>query len=208
MQLLTVIKLKINKEDKWLYRLPYLLAQIKDDFKNYGRDMTEFRKKIEDWTEFVNPYARIKSSVECLLQELEELNLQPEDEAIPSADSVAQVNVQQWSEIAAKYSKGLGICFGTCHLDSAIAREQLQFRHSGHSPMLRWRTRQLPQSARQIPVRSRSFLLKFLTFCITPLLQTPQVMLGGYSAGVALLLAPFHESRRRARVLGLARACR
>lgn len=92
--------------------LPYLLAQIKDDFKNYGRDMTEFRKKIEDWTEFVNPYARIKSSVECLLQELEELNLQPEDEAIPSADSVAQVNVQQWSEIAAKYSKGLGICFG------------------------------------------------------------------------------------------------
>lgn len=92
--------------------LPYLLAQIKDEFKNYGRDMSEFRKKIEDWTEFVNPYARIKSSVECLLHELEELNLQPEDEAIPSADSAAQVNVQQWSEIAAKYSKGLGICFG------------------------------------------------------------------------------------------------
>jgi len=92
--------------------LPYLLAQIKDDFKNYGRAMSEFRKKIEDWTEFVNPYARIKSSVDCLLRELEELNLQPEDEAIPSADSATQVDVQHWSEIAAKYSKGLGICFG------------------------------------------------------------------------------------------------
>lgn len=92
--------------------LPELLAQIKADFKNYGRDMSDFRKRIEDWTEFVNPYARIKSSVECLLLELEELKLQPEDEAIPSADSAAQIAAQRWSELVTKYSKGLGICFG------------------------------------------------------------------------------------------------
>jgi len=92
--------------------LPELLAQIKADFKNYGRDMSAFRKRIEDWTEFVNPYVRIKSSVGCLLEELRGLKLQPEDEAIPHADSAAQIAEQPWSELAAKYSKGLGLCFG------------------------------------------------------------------------------------------------
>ena len=92
--------------------LPEILAQIKADFKNYGREMSEFRKRIEDWTEFVNPYTRIKSSVGCLLKELDELKLQPEDEAIPSADSAAQMAAQPWPELAAKYSKGLGLCFG------------------------------------------------------------------------------------------------
>lgn len=92
--------------------LPELIDQIKADFKNYGRNMSEFRKNIEDWTEFVNPYARIKSSAECLLKELEELKLQPEDEAIPSADSAAQMAAQPWSELVSKYSRGLGLCFG------------------------------------------------------------------------------------------------
>lgn len=92
--------------------LPELLDQIKTDFKNYGRGMSEFRKGIEDWTEFVNPYVRIKSSVDCLLSELEDLKLQPENEAIPNADSAAQIAAQPWSELASKYSQGLGLCFG------------------------------------------------------------------------------------------------
>ncbi len=92
--------------------LPELLAQIKDDFKNYGRRMSEFRKGIEEWTEFVNPYSRIQSSVERLLIELDALKLQPENEAIPIADSAAQMTEQPWSELSAKYSRGLGLCFG------------------------------------------------------------------------------------------------
>lgn len=92
--------------------LPELLALIKADFKAHGREMSEFRKKMEDWTEFVNPYNRIKSSVECLLNEIDGLKMQPEDEAISMADSAAQMTSQPWSELVEKYSKGLGLCFG------------------------------------------------------------------------------------------------
>ena len=92
--------------------IPDLVIQIKADFASYSRKMAELRKSLEDWTEFVNPYQRIRTSVNTLLRELDALNLQPEDEAIPDITSAHQALNTNWSEVAARYSKGLGLCFG------------------------------------------------------------------------------------------------
>lgn len=89
-----------------------LVIQLKTDFASYGMRMAQLRKSLEDWTEFVNPYQRIRSSVDALLRDLNALNLRPEDEAIPDITSPQQVLDTDWSEVAARYSKGLGLCFG------------------------------------------------------------------------------------------------
>ena len=92
--------------------MPALVTQIKDDFASHGKQMAQLRKSLEDWTEFVNPYQRIRNSINSLLRELKALNLRPEDEAIPDIISAQQVRNTDWSEVAARYSKGLGLCFG------------------------------------------------------------------------------------------------
>jgi hypothetical protein len=89
-----------------------LIVQIKGDFANYGQKMSEVRKSLEHWTEFVNPYHRLSSSVAKLTAELEALKLQPEDEAIPDLTSAEQFSGDNWSSVFPKYTKGLGLCFG------------------------------------------------------------------------------------------------
>jgi hypothetical protein len=89
-----------------------LVDQIKSDFLNHGKRMSEIRKSLENWTEFVNPYRRIRSSVDNLLDDLRALKLRPEDEAIPDITTTEQIPPHRWSELLAKYAKGLGLCFG------------------------------------------------------------------------------------------------
>lgn len=88
------------------------IAQIKSDFAKYGQKMSEVRKSLEHWTEFVNPYHRLSSSVSKLMIELEELQLQPEDEAIPDLTNAEQFLNENWANVLTKYTKGLGLCFG------------------------------------------------------------------------------------------------
>ncbi|MDN7602652.1 hypothetical protein [Burkholderia gladioli] len=92
--------------------MPDLATQIKADFASHGQKMAQLRKSLEDWTEFVNPYQRIRSSVDSLLRELNALNLRPEDDAMPDIASVQQVLNTDWSDVTTRYSKGLGLCFG------------------------------------------------------------------------------------------------
>lgn len=92
--------------------MPELASQIKADFSRYGKEMAQLRKSLEDWTEFVNPYQRIRSSVTALRRELDALNLQPENEAVPDITTAQQARDTDWAEVAGRYSKGLGLCFG------------------------------------------------------------------------------------------------
>jgi hypothetical protein len=92
--------------------LPSLVAQIKADFGSHGKQMAQLRKSLEDWVEFINPYQRIRSSISSLRRELDALDLRPEDEAIPDITSAQQAIAIDWSDVAARYSKGLGLCFG------------------------------------------------------------------------------------------------
>jgi hypothetical protein len=88
------------------------VSQLKADFANYGKKMSEVRKALENWVEFVNPYQRIKKSVDKLLLDLRELNLRPEDEAIPDITDAEKIPDDRWVELFGKYSQGLGLCFG------------------------------------------------------------------------------------------------
>lgn len=94
------------------YGAPELASQIKADFSNQAKSMGKVRKSLEDWTEFVNPYQRIRSSVDSLLAELKALELSSEDEPAPDISGLRSASNINWSEMAARYSKGLGLCFG------------------------------------------------------------------------------------------------
>ncbi|MDZ4129181.1 MAG: hypothetical protein U1E02_34160 [Hydrogenophaga sp.] len=91
---------------------PDLVSQIQADFANHCKQMARVRKSLEDWIEFVNPYQRIRNSVNSLRRELYALNLRPEDEAIPDITNAKWALDTDWSDLAARYSKGLGLCFG------------------------------------------------------------------------------------------------
>lgn len=104
-----------------------LFAQIRNDFASHGKRMSENRKTLENWIEFVNPYSRIRSSVEKLLVELAALEIRPEDEAIPDIDSAELLPADRWSDIFARYSKGLGLCFGVRSMLPVMAEAFVNF---------------------------------------------------------------------------------
>jgi hypothetical protein len=51
------------------------ISDVKDDFRNYAEKMGKIRKELESWDVFVNPFYRIKISIESQLSELDELEL-------------------------------------------------------------------------------------------------------------------------------------
>ena len=91
-----------------------LVEQLKSDFPNHGAKMGEVRKRLEQWTEFVNPYQRIRRSVERLLDELDHLNLRPDEDRFDPLTSEAPADdlSKRWGELSERYSKGFGLCFG------------------------------------------------------------------------------------------------
>jgi len=56
--------------------LDQLVVCVKDDFPKHGQAMGKVRKALEHWVEFINPYYRIRSSVECLMSEIEALDVE------------------------------------------------------------------------------------------------------------------------------------
>ncbi|MBN3344206.1 hypothetical protein H5A44_17460 [Pectobacterium brasiliense] len=49
------------------------LTDIKNDFQNYGRDISNFKKSLEPWVLFVNPFKRLKQVIESQLEKLEKI---------------------------------------------------------------------------------------------------------------------------------------
>lgn len=91
-----------------------LTAKIKSDFKTHGKNMGTVRKSLEEWVEFVNPYQRLKRSIGSLIKELEELNLEPDSDAVPDAWEMSDMGLRGdlWNNNAEKYSRAIGLCFG------------------------------------------------------------------------------------------------
>ena len=52
------------------------IKNLKKDFSSYGKNIFEFRKKIEKWQLFTNPFFRIKSVIEHQLVKLEALKIE------------------------------------------------------------------------------------------------------------------------------------
>ncbi|KAK48589.1 hypothetical protein BG58_30660 [Caballeronia jiangsuensis] len=90
------------------------LAAIKRDFVNYGREMAQLRKDVlEKWVEFVNPYQRIKASVDGLLEDLAGLELPTELSSLPDPFSLVDGNGETaLTETLKKYARARGLCFG------------------------------------------------------------------------------------------------
>lgn len=101
--------------------------QMKEDFANYGHKMAEIRKSLENWTEFVNPYRRLRRAVEKMLTELHLLDLQPETQAIPDFTSADDIHQDKWEEVLGRYSKGLGLCFGIRSMLPVMAEAYVNF---------------------------------------------------------------------------------
>jgi hypothetical protein len=55
-----------------------VIEQIKADFPNHSAGMGNIRKGLEHWTEFVNPYQRVRRAVQRLMEMLDALELKPE----------------------------------------------------------------------------------------------------------------------------------
>ena len=79
----------IGFDDLSLAKIQFI-KDIKKDFSKYGKDISEYKKKLEKWRLFVNPFFRIKSVIEHQLFKLESLkveNLEPFSQPT-SADEV------------------------------------------------------------------------------------------------------------------------
>ncbi|ENU42976.1 hypothetical protein F985_03875 [Acinetobacter seifertii] len=91
------------------------INQIKSDFKNYGREMSEFKKQLEKWTEFINPFARLQETIRILFGKLEELNIDPENDKIASpfkySEDIEEVK-RVWNDRSEKYMFATGLIYG------------------------------------------------------------------------------------------------
>lgn len=91
------------------------IDQIKSDFKNYGKEMSEFKKGLEKWTEFINPFARLQETIRILFKKLEELNIDPDNDKIASPFKYSEdleVVKKVWEERSEKYMFATGLIYG------------------------------------------------------------------------------------------------
>lgn len=103
-----VIESGLNKFD--------FISQIKADFKNYGQGISITKKSLEKWTEFINPYYRIKSTIEQSFIKLNELNLNLEQDRIDLKITQNQLEFEEvkerWTQTLQKYDFAVGQVFG------------------------------------------------------------------------------------------------
>ena len=89
---------------------------IKADFKSYGKEISQCRNGLEQWTEFVNPYQRLEKSIDTLISELEALKISEIEQPIEFFAVEGQQSQQEltaiWNDCSVRMSKAFGICFG------------------------------------------------------------------------------------------------
>lgn len=92
------------------------VSQVKSDFKNSGKQMSECRQSLESWIEFVNPYQRLRRAADQLAKKLDALNIDQisePSEVLSSSDQLTQQQTgQQWRDAGVRLHKAFGICFG------------------------------------------------------------------------------------------------
>lgn len=90
------------------------ISQIKSDIGSQGKKISELRKSLEKWTEFINPYKRIESAVELHFSKLNELDLNPKSDKVPHPTSKSDWESygERLSAITDKYNYAIGLTFG------------------------------------------------------------------------------------------------
>ncbi|MBD3964224.1 hypothetical protein GUH99_21225, partial [Xanthomonas citri pv. citri] len=72
------------------------------------------RKTLEHWVEFINPYHRIRSSVECLMSEIEALDVEEKTSQLGGFGEYESPEqwANEWERQAEIVAKATGLCFG------------------------------------------------------------------------------------------------
>lgn len=96
--------------DSDCFEVEDFLEQIKSDFKNYGKEISNIKKLLEKWTEFVNPFFIIKATISQNFSKLRDLQLDLEQDKISSIFEVD--DDQKWTEIMNKYYFAIGLIHG------------------------------------------------------------------------------------------------
>lgn len=89
-----------------------LIEQIRADFKNHGPKMALVRAKLEHWTEFVNPYARLTRTIHSLRRELSKLDLSSPFSSQFNTPASAAEQTALWRSVTESHSRAYGLCFG------------------------------------------------------------------------------------------------
>lgn len=107
------VHLRGHFKDKGL-TIDDFVSQIKSDIGNQGKEISELRKKLEKWTQFVNPYKRIESAVDQHFLKLESLSINPEVDKVPQATTESEWSLygENFSAATDKYSYAVGLTFG------------------------------------------------------------------------------------------------
>ncbi len=99
-----------------------LVRQIRSNYSAYGTGMSEVRRSLEPWVEFVNPYQRIKRTIDLLLDDLHSLEV-PEDELerLRRMDMRDERFEEAWKDASQRYTHAFGLCFAVRSLLPVLA---------------------------------------------------------------------------------------
>lgn len=91
------------------YAKDQFILDLKNDFKNYGKQISSFRSRIETWHLFINPFKRVKNAIESNLDELEKLDI--ENIKYPNFKNINKRTRKEMALVGEKFSKAntLGI---------------------------------------------------------------------------------------------------
>lgn len=96
--------------DKNSLKVSDFIEQIKSDFKNYRKEVSNIKQSLEKWTEFVNPFFIIKSTINQNFSKLEKLQLDLSKDKISSIFELEDEH--KWAEITNKYYFAIGLIHG------------------------------------------------------------------------------------------------
>lgn len=104
----------IGEYEEQSLSLDMFVKQIKSDFKNYGKAMSQVRAGLEKWTRFLNPYHRINSVVTRNIEELKQLDLDIEKDRrlVQLTENNFQDFETNWELVSDKYNGAIGLTFG------------------------------------------------------------------------------------------------
>jgi len=148
--------------------LEMFIKQIKSDFANHGKKMSTFKKSLEKWTQFVNPYNRIRRAVGESFRQLDALNLNPSADRVSSPKTIDESNEfrDRWLAVSARYSAGVGLVFGLRAMLPVLAESFINFLiFSLAKPEVKSNERLFNSAIRQaIDIRVQSLHLNCLGF--------------------------------------------
>lgn len=101
------------------------INQIKSDFKNYGKEISNTKKSLEKWTEFVNPFSRIKSTIDQHFLKLAELELDISQDKISNIFDLEDQH--KWTEVTNKYYFAVGLIYGLRSMLPVMAESFINF---------------------------------------------------------------------------------